>query len=338
MQALSKPKMRWGVLGVAKIAIEKIVPAISAGEAGEVVAIASRSIDKARAAAAHLAIPRAYGSYEELLADPAVDIIYNPLPNHLHVPWSIRAMEAGKHVLCEKPIAVTAAEAALLLEARARSGRLVQEAVMVRTHPRWLGAREIVRSGRLGELRAMTGFFSYFNDSPENVRNRPGMGGGGLLDIGFYPITMARFIFASEPVRVMGLLEMDDRFGVDRLASAILEFPRGHAIFTCSTRLVAHQAADILGTRGRIGIEMPWSMPSDRPSRLLLDDGSHLTKATLEEVWFPACDQWGVHCDRFSAAVANGESAPVPIEDAVANMRVIDAIFRSAQSGGWETP
>jgi len=203
---------------------------------------------------------------------------------------------------------------------------------------RVLDLRNSCLDRRLGELRAMTGFFSYFNDSPENVRNRPGMGGGGLLDIGFYPITMARFIFASEPVRVMGLLEMDDRFGVDRLASAILEFPRGHAIFTCSTQLVAHQAADILGTRGRIGIEMPWSMPSDRPSRLLLDDGSHLTKATLEEVWFPACDQWGVHCDRFSAAVANGESAPVPIEDAVANMRVIDAIFRSAQSGGWETP
>jgi predicted dehydrogenase len=338
MPTTSGTRTRWGVLGVAKIALDKIIPAIQAGHTGRVMAIASRSIDKARAAAARLAIPRAYGSYEELLADPEIDAIYNPLPNHLHVPWSIRALEAGKHVLCEKPIATSAAEAAQLIAARARSGRLVQEAVMVRTHPRWLGARDIVRSGRIGELRAMAGFFSYFNDSPENVRNQPGMGGGGLLDIGFYPITMARFIFEAEPVRVMGLLETDNRFGVDRLASVILEFPRGHATFTCSTQLVPFQTLDILGTRARIGIEIPWSMPSDRPSRLLLDNGSHLTKDNLEEVLFPACDQWGVQCDRFCESIQSGRPAPIPIEDAVANMRVIDAIFRSAKSGKWEAP
>ena len=338
MPTTCETKTCWGILGVAKIALDRIVPAIQAGHTGRVTAIASRSIDKAHAAAARLAIPRAYGSYEELLADPEVDAIYIPLPNHLHVPWTIRALEAGKHVLCEKPIATSAEEASRLVAARERTGRLVQEAAMVRTHPRWLGAREIVRSGRIGELRAMTGFFSYFNDSPENVRHQPEMGGGGLLDIGFYPVTMSRFIFEAEPVRVMGLLEIDPRFGVDRLASAILEFPRGHAIFTCSTQLVTHQAFDILGTRGRIGIEIPWSMPSDRPSRLLLDDGSRLTHDNLEEVRFPACDQWGVQCDRFCEAIAKGEPAPIPIEDAVANMRVIDAIFRSARSGKWEAP
>jgi predicted dehydrogenase len=187
-----------------------------------VVAIASRSLDKARAAAARFASPRAYGSYAELLADPEIDAIYNPLPNHLHVPWTIRALEAGKHVLCEKPIALDAGQASQLIEARERSGRLVMEAVMVRTHPRWLGAREMVRGGRIGELRSIAGFFSYFNDSPDNVRHQSGMGGGGLLDIGFYPITMSRFIFEAEPLRVMGLLEIDARFGVDRLASAIL--------------------------------------------------------------------------------------------------------------------
>jgi len=223
-------KTRWGILGVAKIALEKVIPAIQAGPTGQVVAIASRSIDKAQAAAARFAIPRAYGCYEELLADPEVDAIYNPLPNHLHVPWSIRALEAGKHVLCEKPIARDAVEASQLVAARERTGRLVQEAAMVRTHPRWLGARALVRAGRIGELRSMAGFFSYFNGSPANVRHQPNMGGGGLLDIGFYPITMSRFMFESEPVRVMGLLEIDPRFGVDRLASAILEFPRGHAI------------------------------------------------------------------------------------------------------------
>ena len=250
----------------------------------------------------------------------------------------MRALEAGKHVLCEKPIALDAAEASQLIAARDKSGRLVKEAVMVRTHPRWLGARELVRGGRIGELRSMIGFFSYFNDSPDNVRHQPDMGGGGLLDIGFYPITMSRFIFEAEPVRVMGLLEIDARFGVDRLASAILEFPRGHAIFTCSTQLAPHQALDILGTRGRIVIDIPWSMPHERPSRLVVDDGSIEGKDGPREISFPACDQWGVQADLFCEAIARGGPAPVPIEDAVANMRVIDAISRSARTGRWQTP
>ena len=331
-------RVRWGILGVARIATEKLIPAIQKGQTGVVAAIASRSANKARAAAAHFAIPRAYGSYEELLADPEIDAVYNPLPNHLHVPWSIRALEAGKHVLCEKPVARDAAEAGQLVLARARSRRLVMEAVMVRTHPRWQGARQLVRHGRIGELRAMTGFFSYFNDSPDNVRHQPDMGGGGLLDIGFYPVSMSRFIFEAEPLRVLGLLEIDPRFGVDRLASAILEFSAGHAIFTCSTQLVAHQALDILGTAGRIAVEIPWSMPHDRPSRLLVDDGSRAGGEGAEEIWFPACDQWGVECDCFCAAIRQSGPAPVPIEDAVANMRVLDAIARSAHTGRWELP
>jgi predicted dehydrogenase len=329
-------RIRWGVLGVAKIAIEKVIPAIQRGTTGEAVAIASRSLDKARAAAEHLGIPRAHGSYAELLADPEVDAVYNPLPNHLHVPWSVRAMEAGKHVLCEKPIALDAGQAAQLVEARTRTGRLVMEAAMVRTHPRWLGARQIVRSGRLGELRSLVGFFSYFNESPDNIRHQPGMGGGGLLDIGFYPVTMSRFIFEVEPRRVLGLLDIDPRFGVDRLASAILEFPTGHAVFTCSTQLSPYQSLDILGTAGRISIDLPWSMPHERGSRLLVEDIARAGKRGPEEVCFAACDQWGVMCDRFCEAVASGGPAPVPIEDAVANMRVLDAIARSARTGHWE--
>jgi predicted dehydrogenase len=334
MKSPSQDKVRWGILGTSRFALDRMIPAIQAGRNGSILAIASRSLEKARASAERFGIPRAYGTYDELLADVEVDAVYIPLPNHLHVPWSIRAMEAGKHVLCEKPIAVSAAEAEQLLVARARTGRLVGEAAMVRTHPRWLGARELVRRGRIGELRAMTGFFSYFNDSPENVRNQPGIGGGGLLDIGFYPITMSRFMFEAEPTRVLGLLDVDPRFGVDRMASAILEFARGHAIFTCSTQLSPHQSLDILGTEGRIGIEIPWSMPDDRESRLLVDAGP--SGATEER--FAACNQWGLHCDRFAEAVRDGGEAPVPIEDSIANMRVIDALFRSAESGRWERP
>ncbi len=333
----AKP-IRWGILGVAKIAVEKLIPAIQKGRTGVVAAIASRSADRARAAAARFAIPRAYGSYEELLADAEVDAVYNPLPNHLHVPWSVRALAAGKHVLCEQPIALDAAQAAELVAARDRTGRLVMEAAMVRTHPRWLAARELVRAGRIGELRSMTGYFSYFNEAPDNVRHQPGMGGGGLLDIGFYPVTMSRFIFAAEPLRVVGLLDIDPRFGVDRLASAILEYPGGHASFTCATQLMAHQMVEILGTHGRLAVELPWSMPHERPSRLLLDDDARPGEAGPAELWFPPCDQWGVQCDRFCEAITAGASAPIPIEDAVANMRVLDAIARSARSGRWETP
>ena len=332
-------KIRWGVLGVAKIALERVIPATQATAGAEVVAIASRSVDKARAAADRLGIPRAYGSYEELLADPDIDAVYNPLPNHLHVPWSLRALEAGKHVLCEKPIALTATEAHTLIEARDRTGRLIQEAVMVRTHPRWMGAREVIRSGRIGDLRAIAAFFSYHNVAPDNVRNKADIGGGALLDIGFYPVTMSRFLFEAEPTRVMGLVERDPTFGTDRLTSAILEFPRGHATFTCATQLVPHQALDIFGTRGRIAVEIPWSPPSDRPSRLIIDDGSSLTKDNLANN-----PVRGVRPVAGSVrALLRGHplgrtGAPVPIEDAVANMRVLDAISRSARSGHWEQP
>ena len=331
-------KIRWGILGAAKIAIDKMIPGIGKSGNGQLVAIASRDIQKAKDVAARFAIPKAHGSYEALLADPDVDAIYNPLPNHLHVPLSIAAMVAGKHVLCEKPIACTADEAATLIAARERTGKLVQEAAMVRTHPRWLGAKAWIAEGAIGELRSVMGFFSYYNVAPDNVRNLPGMGGGGLLDVGFYPVTMSRFLFGCEPVRVIGALDRDPVFGTDRLASAILEFPKGHAIFTCATQLVAHQSLDILGIKGRIAVETPWSWPHDKESRLLLDDGKHQRNHQQQARKFHSVDQWGWHAELFAQAILDGKPAPVPIEDAVANMRVLDAIARSAESGHWETP
>jgi predicted dehydrogenase len=331
-------KIRWGVLGAARIARTKVIPAMQRSQECEVIALASRSLENARTAAAALAIPRAYGSYEALLADPDVDAVYNPLPNHLHVPWSIRAAEAGKHVLCEKPIALDADQARTLVAARDRTGVLIQEAFMVRTHPQWRAVREEVRGGRLGELRALEMVFSYFNRDPANVRNVAGIGGGALMDIGCYPVVLSRFLFGEEPRRVIATLDRDPEFGTDRLTSALLEFSGGHSVFTCSTQLVPFQRMQVLGTRGRIEVEIPVNTPPDRPARLFVDDGRDVLGTGVEIRTFEACDQYTLQGDQFARAIREGGPAPVPLEDAVANMEVLDALVRSSRTGAWERP
>jgi len=327
-------RVRWGVLGAAKIAVEKVIPAMQRGEWAAVTAVASRDLGRARRAADALGVPKAYGSYEELLADPEIEAVYNPLPNHLHVPWSIKAAEAGKHVLCEKPVGLDAAEARALLEARDRTGVKIQEAFMVRTHPQWLGAREVVRSGRIGELRSATCFFSFFNRDPANIRNRAEMGGGALMDIGCYPVNLSRFVYGEEPRRVLAHIERDPEWGVDRLTSAVLDFPAGHATFTCSTQLAPYQRMQFFGTRGRVEVEVPFNAPPDRPARVLVADDAN----RVEAMEFPPCDQYTIQGDLFSRAVRGESEQPVPLEDALRNMAVIDALFRSAESGGWEAP
>jgi predicted dehydrogenase len=329
-------KIKWGVLGVANIATKKVIPAMQKGERSEIVAIASRSPERARQAAKELGIAKAYGSYEELLSDTEVEAIYNPLPNHLHVPWSIKAAEQGKHVLCEKPIALSVQEVEALIQVRDRTKVKIGEAFMVRTHPLWLRAREVVRKGEIGELRAILSPFSYFNRDPQNVRNVLEFGGGGLLDIGCYPITMSRFLFEREPARVAGVVDRDAEMKVDRLTSAILDFAPGQAVFTCSTQLVPFQRMQIMGTGGRVEIEIPYNIPPDRPTRIFVDDGSELAGGSARVVEFPACDQYTVQGDLFSKAIQEGGDVPVSLEDAHANMRVIEAVFRSGESGRWE--
>ena len=331
-------KIRWGVLGAAKIARTKVIPAMQRAQEGEVTALASRSLETARAAAAALGIAKAYGSYEELLADPDVDAVYIPLPNHLHVPWSIKAAEAGKHVLCEKPIALSADEARTLVAVRDRTGVLIQEAFMVRTHPQWLAVREDVRGGRLGELRAIQMAFSYFNRDPKNVRNQADIGGGALMDIGCYPIVLSRFLFEAEPVRVIASIDRDPEFGTDRLTSALLEFERGQSAFTCSTQLVPYQRTQVLGTRGRIEVEIPVNAPPDRPCRVFFDDGRDAFGTGVETRSFAVCDQYALQADEMSRAIREGGAPSIPLEDSVANMRVLDALVRSARSGSWEKP
>ena len=329
-------KVRWGVLGVANIAVKKVIPAMQKGERCEIVAIASRDAERARQTAKRLQIPKPFGSYEEMLADPGIDAIYNPLPNHLHVPWSIRAAESGKHVLCEKPLALSAQEGGKLIEVRDKTRVKIGEAFMVRTHPQWLRARELVRSGAIGELRAIVSVFSYFNRDPKNVRNIASIGGGGIYDIGCYPITMARFLFEREPARVAAMVERDPEMHTDRLSSALLDFAPGQAIFTCSTQLVPFQRMQVLGTKGRIDMEIPYNIPPDRPSRIFIDDGSQLGGLSARAEEFATVDQYTIQGDAFSKAIQEDGEVPVPLENALCNMKVIDAMFRAAESGIWE--
>jgi predicted dehydrogenase len=331
-------KVKWGVLSTARIGVNKVIPGMQKGEWSEVVAIASREGKKAESVARKLRIPKAYWSYEELLADPDIEAIYDPLPNHLHVPWSILAAEAGKHVLCEKPISLTVEEARLLLDARNGTGVKIGEAFMVRTHPQWLRTRDLIRSGRIGELRAIMGAFSYFNRDAANIRNVREWGGGGLYDIGCYPITMSRFIFGEEPSRVIGLVERDPEFKVDRLASVMMDFPTGQASFTCSTQMVNYQRMQFLGTKGRIEIEIPFNAPNDRPCRIFVDDGRDVFGGGVSVESIPTCDQYTIQGDAFSRALRGDGEVPVSIEDAIQNVAVIEAIFRSAETGRWERP
>lgn len=330
-------KVRWGVLGVARIATRKVIPGMQRGKWTTVDAIASRDEAKARAAAAELGIEKAYGSYEALVADPDIDAIYIPLPNHLHVEWTTRAAEAGKHVLCEKPIGLVAADAEQLLAVRNRTGVLVQEAFMVRTHPQWIGARDIAQSGRIGEVRSIVGYFSFFMDDPTNIRHVKAWGGGGILDIGCYLVNTSRMIFGAEPRRVCALVENVPETGVDYMASMILDFGGRHAAGTCSTQLAHAQRIAIAGTRGRVEVEIPFNAPPDRPCRIFVEDSPPSAIPDRSTVEFETCDQYTIQGDLFSKAILDRAPAPYPLEDSVENMRVIDALFRSGSTGAWES-
>ena len=324
-------KVRWGIMSTAEIGATKVIPAMQRSRHCDIQAVASLSLKKATALAAKLRIPKMFGSYEELLNCAEIDAVYIPLPNHLHVPWSIKALEAGKHVLCEKPIALSATEAQRLLDSSKKHPNLkIMEAFMYRHHPQWQKARDLAASGKIGSLQTIQSFFSYFNTDPNNIRNMATIGGGGLMDIGCYTISLARFIFGAEPQKVCGLMEYDPKLDVDRLTSAILDFGRGTSTFTCSTQMVPYQRVNIFGTEGRIEIEIPFNAPPDQPCRMWCQ-----TQDQTEEISLPICDQYTIQGDLFSKAILNDTDVPTPLEDAVANMKVIDALVESAKSGSW---
>ena len=324
-------KVSWGILSTAKIGIEKVIPALQKSKYCDISAIASRDYDKAKSAAKKLNIPKAYGSYEQLLADPDIQAVYIPLPNHLHVSWSIKSLEAGKHVLCEKPISMNVAEAKELLHVSQNYPDLkIMEAFMYRFHPQWQKTKQLISEGKIGDIKTIQSFFSYYNINPDNIRNKREYGGGGLMDIGCYCINLSRLLFEAEPKRVLGIIEYDDKFNIDTLASGILDFGNGTSSFTCSTQLNPYQRVNILGTKGRIEIEIPFNAPSDKPCRIFLHQDN-----SYEEITFEICDQYTIQGDLFSQAILNNTKVPTALEDAVANMKVIEAIIESAKNSSW---
>ena len=326
-------KFRWGIISTAKIGREKLIPAIQKSKISEVHAIASRRKEEAEKAAAQLGISKAYGSYEELLTDPEINAVYIPLPNHLHVEWSIKALQAGKHVLCEKPIGLSSTEAKKLMDtARNYPDVKVMEAFMYRFHPQWIKAKSLVTEGRIGKLTTIHSFFSYYNTDPNNIRNQRDKGGGGMMDIGCYNISLSRHLFDEEPTKVLGLAEIDPQTGVDRLASGILQFSKGTSTFTCSTQLVPYQRVNIFGTEGRIEIEIPFNAPPDKPTKLWLH-----SKTGTEEMVFDIVDQYTLETDAFAKSVLENKPVPTPLLDAFNNMKAIEAVFESSKEGVWKT-
>jgi predicted dehydrogenase len=328
-------RLRWGVLGTARIAVDAVVPAMQRSTTSSMVALASRDGEHARRVAARLGVPRSYGSYQQLLDDPDIDAVYVPLPNTMHARWAAKAAEAGKHVLCEKPLTTTAAEAEWLLGVRDRTGVRIQEAFMVRTHPQWVHAQSLVERGELGTVRAIQGFFSFDVTDPQDIVNQLGLGGGGLLDIGCYPVFLSRLLTGQEPTHVVATIEIDPLTGVDRLGSAVLCFPGVQASFTYSTQLVAHERMQIFGTLASLHVERPFTPPRDRPSRLVLARAGSASEQT-EVVQVPACDQYTVAVDAFVEALREARPQPVSLEDSVSNARVLDAVRRSSVSGQLE--
>jgi predicted dehydrogenase len=328
--AVTEP-VKWGVIGCADIAVKKVIPAMLGTDLSQVAAIASRSGERATAAAGSLGIPRAYGSYQELLDDPDLEAVYIPLPNHLHHEWAIAAAEAGKHVLCEKPLSTTSALAREMIETAQRSGVKLMEAFMYRLHPLWVEVRRLIADGTIGELRAVQSFFSYHNVDPDDIRNQVDAGGGALFDIGCYPVNVSRMLFETEPTDVMAAVRRDPAFGTDILTSVVLDFDGRHATFTCSTQLEDDQRVHIYGTEGRLLVEIPYNIPPDRPTRVLLIAGGDPPvdpKIVTHQV--DAADQYGVQADAFSRSIREGTPVPTPPDDAVANLEVMERIFADA--------
>ncbi|HSJ68949.1 MAG TPA: Gfo/Idh/MocA family oxidoreductase [Anditalea sp.] len=327
-------KLNFGILSTAKIAMEKVIPAMVSSENFQVHGIASRDITKANAAAKQFNIQKTYGSYEEMISDPDIHVIYNPLPNHLHVEYTLKCIEAGKHVLCEKPIALNSADINTLIQARDKYKVKVGEAFMVKTHPQWIKAKNIVQEGKLGHVKLIQGCFSYFNNDPNNIRNVASFGGGAMWDIGCYPVMTSRFVLNEEPQKVLALMEYDKEFGTDILSSVVMQFPTTQAVFTVGTQMVPYQRMHFMGSEKRLEIVIPFNSPNDRPTKITLDEGG-IYQNNLETIEIDTCDQYALQAEDFIRSIIDDSKEPVSLEEALANTRVLEAIFISAKEERW---
>jgi predicted dehydrogenase len=324
--------VRWGVISTAKIGTEKVIPGMLKSKELEVAAIASRDLATGQAAAKALGIPKAYGSYEELLADPSIEAIYNPLPNHLHVPLTLQAAKAGKHVLCEKPIAITAEESKALMDLP--KGIHIAEAFMVRHHPQWQFVREQVKAGAIGRPQAMQVWFSYKLLDPTNVRNKADIGGGAILDIGCYPIVVSRYVFDAEPKRVVALIDHDPVMKVDRLTSAIADFGDGRQLtFVIGMQTENFQRVQVAGDGGRMEVDIPFNAPQSGPTVVRTQKAS----GPIETKTFTDLDQYQLQAEAFGRVIRGLEPPVYGAADAVQSMRILDALRRSGKTGAWET-
>lgn len=321
-------KVSWGVISTARIGVEKVIPAMQKGKYSVINAIASRDYERASKAAKELGIPKAYGSYEELLADKEIDAVYISLPNHLHSELTIKSLQAGKHVLCEKPITLNYNDALHLQETAKKFPDLkLMEAFMYRHHPQWKKIKELIKAGEIGELKSTNAVFTFYNDNPADIRNQADIGGGALLDIGCYCISVSRFIFESEPKRVSSTIEYDPKMKIDRLVSGVLEFEKGTSTFTCSTQINFYAKVEILGSHGRIEIEKPFTPEADKTSRVIFHNRSEVKEFIFEPV-----NQYTLQGDLFSLAILNNTDVPTPFEDAVANMKVIEGVINNSKN------
>ncbi len=328
-------KIRWGIISTAKIGVKQVIPAMQKCEYAEITAISSRNLESAKKAATELNIPKAYGSYEELFDDPEIDAIYNPLPNHMHLEWTEKAIRAGKHVLCEKPLVLTTDEVKQLMKLRDEFSVKVGEAFMVHTHPQWVDAVKRIGRGKLGKFKIVQGFFSYYNVDENNIRNIKEYGGGAMWDIGCYPIHTSRFVFGDDPVRVAAQVSYDPKFDTDILSSVLMEFPSGQASFHVSTQLVPYQRMSFFGDKKRLDIEIPFNAPNNKPCRLFINEGI-FSQVKEEEISYPVCDQYQVQGDAFSRAILEDTEVPVPLENSLGNIATIQAVLRAGKSGKWE--
>lgn len=326
--------MNWGVLGVAKIAMESVIPAMLGSEHYTILGIASRDHERAKTAANKLSIPKTYGSYEALIADPEIDIVYIPLPNHLHFTYVLKCIEAGKHVLCEKPITLKSEEIEKLIVARDKHHVKVGEAFMVKCHPQWIKAKELVQNGHLGKVGLVQGSFNYYNVDPANIRNVDTYGGGAMWDIGCYPVMTSRFVLGEEPLKVIGMMEKDQAFGTDRLSSVMMKFPSAQVVFSVSTQLTNHQRMTFMGDKQNLEVKIPFNAPKDQATQLTLNPGDILNNNN-EDIFLEVCDQYSLQAEAFSKAVKHDTAVPVSLEDALANTRVLEAIFKSVAEGRW---